>query len=154
MIASEKLTSCHCKPKHSEIRRPCASGQESQSAFRLSQVTQYCVRLCRGENHCFVTAGGLATDKAHRVRLLVSRDEPVSLAMPVHQRHDAAHSVERWICKILFLLQSFQPLFNFQRPGTKCDSVTPSWEQSVPEDSLVSFNCRVCLWVDGFRVLA
>ena len=52
----------------------CAGGQKRQSAFRLSEVTHDCIRLFGGENHRFVSAGRLAADKAHGVRLLVSRN--------------------------------------------------------------------------------
>src|SRR5580658_800987 len=52
----------------------CACGQKRQSSFRLSEVTHDCIRLFGGENHRFVSAGCLAADKAHGVRLLVSRD--------------------------------------------------------------------------------
>src|SRR5579859_1969475 len=51
----------------------CASGQKRQSAFRLSEVTHNCIRLFGGKNHRFVSAGCLAADEAHGVRLLVSR---------------------------------------------------------------------------------
>src|ERR1700736_1804327 len=52
----------------------CACGQKRQSAFRLSEVTHDCIRLLGGENHRFVSAGRLAADKAHGVRLQVSRN--------------------------------------------------------------------------------
>src|SRR2546426_2626951 len=51
----------------------CAGGQKRQSAFRLSEVTHDRIRLFGGENHRFVSAGCFAADKAHGVRLLVSR---------------------------------------------------------------------------------
>src|SRR4051812_8212836 len=47
----------------------CAGGQKHQSTFRLSEVTHDCIRLFGGENHRFVSAGCLAADKAHRIRL-------------------------------------------------------------------------------------
>src|ERR1700689_3956150 len=52
----------------------CAGGQRRHSAFRFSEVTHDCIRLFRGENHRFVSTGRLAADKAHGVRLLVSRN--------------------------------------------------------------------------------
>jgi hypothetical protein len=61
--------------------------------------------LVRGKNHRFVPAGGIATDEAHRVRFLISRNQLVTLAVPVDQRHYTAHFVEGWICKPLFALQ-------------------------------------------------
>ena len=115
-----------------------------------SQVKQYCVCLFRGENHRFILAGGLATDEAHRVRLLISRNQPVTLAVPVNQRHNAAHLVERWIGKALFALQCFQPFLHLQRFDAERDSVPPVWQQPIAEHSLVSSNCRVCLRMDGF----
>src|ERR1700731_1868045 len=49
-----------------------------------------------------IAAGGLATDKAHRIRLLISRNESVTLAVPVDERHDTARLVERWIGEFFF----------------------------------------------------
>ncbi len=73
--------------------------------------------------------------------------------MPIDQGHDTTHSVEGWICKLLFYLQSLQPLLHLQRFYTKRNSVTPSWEQSVAEDSLVALYSCVRLWMDGFCAL-
>jgi len=41
----------------------------------------------------------------------------------------------------LFRFQGPQPLLHFQRFDAKCDSVTPSWDQAVPENSLV-YGCE------------
>src|SRR2546428_7430580 len=70
--------------------------------------------------------------------------------MPIDQRHDTTHSVEGWICKLLFCLQSLEPLLHLQRFYTKRNSVTPSWEQSIAEHSLVAFYSGVRFWMDGF----
>src|SRR5437660_10116696 len=48
IIPSAKLTSCHCKPKHSDMRRPVPAAKSGQSAFRLSEVTHDCIRLLGG----------------------------------------------------------------------------------------------------------
>src|SRR6266436_8091863 len=70
--------------------------------------------------------------------------------MLIHQGHDATSLVERRIGKILFLFQGPQPLLHFQRFDAKCDSVPPSWQQAVSENSLVaSYGC-VRLWADRF----
>src|SRR5438876_7719659 len=79
IIASAKLTSCHCKPRHSEMRRPVASSQKRQSAFRFSQVSDNGICLFGREDHGFIAAGRVAADKPHRVGLLASRDQAVSL---------------------------------------------------------------------------
>jgi hypothetical protein len=55
------------------------------------------VCLFRRENHRFIPAGGLAADKAHRVRLLIPRNQAVSLRMPVDLGHNTASLVERLI---------------------------------------------------------
>src|SRR6266436_2157689 len=70
--------------------------------------------------------------------------------MLIHQGHDATSLVERRIGKILFLFQGPQPLLHFQRFDAKCDSVPPSWQQAVSENSLVAFygclrHCRLSL---------
>src|SRR5207253_10161465 len=70
--------------------------------------------------------------------------------MLIDQGHDATSLVERRIGKISFLSQSPQPLFHLQRFDAKCDSVPPSWEQAVPENSLVTFYGCVRLGADGF----
>jgi len=72
--------------------------------------------------------------------------------MLIHQGHDATSRVERRIGEISFL---------FSRPSatapfptvTKCDSVPPSWEQSVSENSLVAFYGCVRLGADRFGAL-
>src|SRR5215813_1492299 len=70
---------------------------------------QYCVCLFRGENHRFVLAGGLTTDEAHRVRLLSSWNQPVTLAVLVDERHKTPRPVERWIAKTFLDFQGLQP---------------------------------------------
>src|ERR1700730_6169547 len=74
IVPSAKLMSCHCKPKHSDIRRPVPAAQSGGAPVRGSEVTPDGIRLFGGENHRFVSAGCLAADKAHGVRLLVSRN--------------------------------------------------------------------------------
>jgi hypothetical protein len=49
-----------------------------------------------------VLAGGLATYRAQWIRFLISRNQPVTLAMPVDHGHNTAHSIERWIGQPLF----------------------------------------------------
>src|ERR1700687_5070436 len=73
--------------------------------------------------------------------------------MLIHQGHDATSLVERRIGKISFLFQGPQPLLHFQRFDAKCDSVPPSWEQAVPENSLVAFYGCVRLGADRFGAL-
>jgi len=74
--------------------------------------------------------------------------------MPKNQGHDATSLVERRIGKLFFLFQRGadcggpQPLLHFQRFDAKCDSVTPSWDQAVPENSLVAFYDCVRLGAD------
>jgi hypothetical protein len=93
-------------------------------------------------------------DKAHRVWLLVSRNRPVTVTVSVDQRHNAAHFVERGICKAFFALQSFQPFLDLQRFEAQRYPAPPLWKQPIAEHSLVTFDCRVCLWMDGFGGLA
>jgi hypothetical protein len=54
---------------------------------------------------------------------------------------------------MFFLFQGPQPLLHFQRFEAKCDSVPPSWEQAVPENSLVAFYGCVRLGADRFGAL-
>ncbi len=68
--------------------------------------------------------------------------------MPKNQGHDATSLVERRIGKLFFLFQGPQPLLHFQRFDAKCDSVTTSWDQAVPENSLVAFYGCVRLGAD------
>src|SRR5438132_12592741 len=70
--------------------------------------------------------------------------------MLIHQGHDATSLVECRIGKMSFLFQGLQPLLHFQRFDAKCDSVSPSWEQAVSENSLVTFYGCVRLGADGF----
>src|SRR5258708_34425369 len=73
--------------------------------------------------------------------------------MLIHQGHDATNLVERRIGKMSFLFQGLQPLLHFQRFDGKCDSVPPSWEQAVPENSLVAFYGWGRLGADRFGAL-
>jgi len=73
--------------------------------------------------------------------------------MLIHQGHDATSLVECRIGKISFLFQGPQPLLHFQRFDAKCDSVTPSGEQAVPENSLVAFYGCLRLGPDSFGAL-
>src|SRR5207302_8917288 len=73
--------------------------------------------------------------------------------MLIQHRHYATILVERRIGKLSFFFQGPQPLLHFQRFDTKCDSVTPSWEQAVPENSLVAFYGCVRLGEDRFGAL-
>jgi hypothetical protein len=68
--------------------------------------------------------------------------------MLIHQGHDATSLVECRIGKMSFLFQGPQPLLHFQRFDAKCDSVPPSWEQAVSENSLVAFYGCVRLGTD------
>src|SRR4029077_17932541 len=70
--------------------------------------------------------------------------------MLIHQGHDATSLVECRIGKMPFLFQGPQPLLHFQRFDAKCDSVPPSWEQAVTENSLVALYGCVRLGADGF----
>lgn len=64
------------------------------------------------------------------------------------RRVDATSLAERRIGKISFLFQGPQPLLHFQRFDANGDSVSPSWEQAVPENSLVTPYGRVGLRAD------
>src|SRR6266511_3297550 len=66
--------------------------------------------------------------------------------MLIHQGHDATSLVECRIGKMSFLYQGPQPLLQFQRFDAKCDSVSPSWEQTVSENSLVAFLWLCAPW--------
>ena len=150
MTASAKLTSCHCSPRHSEIRRPVPAAKSVRVRSGSCRLSSTAYALFRGENHRFVPACGSATDEAHRVRFLISRNQPVTLAVPVDQRHNTAHFVEGWICEALFALQGFQPFLHLQRFEAQRDPIPPLWQQSIAEHSLVTSNCRVCFWMDRF----
>lgn len=106
--------------------------------------------LFRAENHRFVLAGGIATDEAHRVRLLSSWNQPVMLAVLVDERHNTARTLERWIAKTFLDFQGLQPLFHLQRFDAERDSVPPASQQPIAKHSLVSSDCRVYLRMDGF----
>jgi hypothetical protein len=106
--------------------------------------------LFRRENHRFVLGGGLAPDEAHRVRLLISWDQPVTLAVLVNERHNTANLVERRIGKTFLTFQGCQPLLDLQRFDAERDSVPPAWQQPIAECSLVTSNRRVCFRMDRF----
>lgn len=102
-----------------------ARGEKSKRTLGLLQVKQDCVCLFWSENHRFVPAGGPASNESHRVRFLASRNESVSLAMLVDQRHDSASLVQGWVCEPPFSLQIFQPLPDFKPLDAKRNPVAP-----------------------------
>jgi hypothetical protein len=101
------------------------------------------LRVSGRYDHGFVAAACLAANEAHWIRFLSSWNQAISLAMAIDHRHDASHSVERWILKFFFLLQRGQPSLDFQRFDTQRDAVS--------EDAFVAFYGCMSLWLDGFR---
>jgi hypothetical protein len=63
----------------------CASSQERQSTFRLSQVSDDCISLCGRYDHGFVAAACLAANEAHWIRFLSSWNQAISLAMAIEK---------------------------------------------------------------------
>src|SRR5437868_1710527 len=73
IIPSAKLTSYHCKPKHSEIRRPVPAAKSVRvrsGSRRLHTIAYACSGVRIIASYPLVV---LQPDKAHGVRLLVSR---------------------------------------------------------------------------------
>jgi hypothetical protein len=70
--------------------------------------------------------------------------------MAIDQRHDTSQSVESWIFKLFFLLQSRQPLLDFERFYTQREFAALFREQAVSEDAVVTFDCGMRLWLDRF----
>jgi len=142
-----EMTSCHCKPKHSIYGDLCRRPKASECVPAL-EVTHDCILLFGGENHRFVSAGCLAADKAHGVRLLVFAEADRIFGHALYTK-----DMTRRVLSSVGLARC--PLFSrpsatahFQRLDDECDSVPPSWEQAVSENSLVAFYSCVRLGAD------
>jgi len=70
--------------------------------------------------------------------------------VPVDQRHNTAHLVERWIGKTFLPFQGGQPLLDLQRFDTERDTVSPAWQQSIAECSFVGSDGCVRFRMNGF----
>src|ERR1700726_4093962 len=111
-------------------------------------------RLLWSQNHCLVAAGCLASNEAHRICFFGPGNQPVTLPVLKDQTHHSSDLVERGICEILFLLQSLQPLLDFERLKTQCCPFSPPVEAAVLENPLISGNRSVGFWIGGFGLLA
>src|SRR6202011_3625193 len=112
IIPSAKLTSCHCKPKHSDIRRPVPAAKSVRvpsGSRRLHTIAYACSGVRIIASYPLVV---LQRTKRMGFDSWFRGSKTVSLAMLIHQGL-ATSLVECRIGKMSFLFQGPQPLLHF-----------------------------------------
>ena len=148
IILSPKLMSCHCKPKHSDIRRPVPAAKSVRvrsGSWRLHTITYACSGVRIIASYPLVV---LQRTKRMGFDSWFRGIRPYLWPFLYTKDMTATSLVECRIGKMSFLFQGPQPLLHFQWFDAKCDSVPPSWEQAVSENSLVAFYGCVRLGTD------
>src|SRR6266436_3368800 len=148
IIPSAKLTSCHCKPKHSDIRRPVPAAKSVRvrsGSRRLHTIAYACSGVRIIASYPLVV---LQRTKRMGFDSWFRGIRPY--LWPCLYTKDMTRRVlsSVGLARSPSFFKAPQPLLHFQRFDAKCDSVPPSWEQAVSENSLVAFYGCVGLGAD------
>src|SRR5437660_12359614 len=147
IIPSAKLTSSHCKAKHSDIRRPVPAAKSVRvrsGSRRLHTIAYACSGVRIIASYPLVV---LQRTKRMGFDSWFRGIRPY-LWPCLYTKDMTRRVLSSVIGKMSFLFQGPQPLLQFQRFDAQCDSVPPSWEHAVSENSLVAFYGCVRLGAD------